>query len=334
MVGRARPHLPAPAYAASVTDHLARAPVAGATRALRRDRLPDGTPAVVKVVHQGEGTNPRWRSSTDEGDPYYWKREPLAYTTGFLTGEFDGPLRAPALLAAVEVEDGVEIWMEDAGTATAATWELPQYGECAYELGRAQGRYLAGRPLPRERWLSRGFLRAYTARHDAVDEELLAIVDEGPKVVAQLDFHPGNLFAADAGDIVVIDWAYCGIAAVGEDAGNLILDSMLDRHVDASSHAHALYEIVVRRFLDGLAAAGWNGDEAAISLSIDASMGAKFMWINQALREMDDAGAQRLATKYGEPFATIRAEWDAAMAFMAERAGQARASATSRRSAG
>jgi hypothetical protein len=95
-----------------VTDHLARAPVAGATRALRRDRLPDGTPAVVKVVHQGEGTNPRWRSSTDEGDPYYWKREPLAYTTGFLAREFEGVLRAPAL-------------QDDAGAQRLAT----KYGE-------------------------------------------------------------------------------------------------------------------------------------------------------------------------------------------------------------
>src|SRR5205823_4969438 len=112
----------------------------------------------------------------------------------------------------------------DAGPPTAASWSLADYGHCAEHLGAAQGRYLAGRALPAERWLSRGFLRAYTTRHDAADEELLTVVDASPHVLAHLDFHPANLFPQPGGAIIVIDWAYCGIASVGEDAANLILD--------------------------------------------------------------------------------------------------------------
>ena len=56
--------------------------------------------AFLKVVHAG-GNHPRWPSSLDPSDPWYWRREPLAYESGLLS-LLGGGLRAPTLRASFE----------------------------------------------------------------------------------------------------------------------------------------------------------------------------------------------------------------------------------------
>ena len=48
--------------------------------------------------------------------------------------------------------------------------------------------------------------------------------------------YPENLFG-DGDDTIVVDWAYCGIGALGEDLGNFVADALLDGFVDAEDAA-------------------------------------------------------------------------------------------------
>jgi len=303
--------------------------VAGATRELRRIRQPDGSTAVVKVVHHGTAGNPRWRPSDDVADAYYWKREPLAYASGLLAREYNGPLRAPRVVS-VDDHDGlaVAITMEDVGGVFAPDWPLEHYRVAARHLGQMQGRYLVDRPLPTEPWLSRDFIRAYNQRHGVQHNEFLAVHDRLPRAFVQHDLHPGNLFAAPDGTTVAIDWAFSGLSAFADDAANLVLDTMLDVVVDARADARRLYDNVVEGFTDGLRDAGWDGDGALVAFAVDVGMIAKFLWFDDHHHTIVDVADAREAVerKYGQPFDEVHAQRTAAMAFMHERAGAARAS--------
>src|SRR5438309_3595584 len=91
---------------------------------------------------------------------------------------------------------------------------------------------------------------------------MLARLEAGPQTLCHLDFHPGNLFGGES-ETVVVDWAYCGLGALGEDAGNLVPDTLLDGFVAADRGAE-LEQVVWDGYLAGLADAGWPGDERAV----------------------------------------------------------------------
>lgn len=63
---------------------------------------------MLKVVRLAHAPASHWPASADESDPWYWRREPLAYRSGLLDG------LAPACLACVEREGGtIALWLED-----------------------------------------------------------------------------------------------------------------------------------------------------------------------------------------------------------------------------
>ena len=51
---------------------------------------------------------------------------------------------------------------------------------------------------------------------------------------------PANLFADGDDCTVAVDWSFVGIGAIGEDAGNLVADAVLDFHVDPAAARRAL----------------------------------------------------------------------------------------------
>src|SRR5439155_21037706 len=61
---------------------------------------------------------------------------------------------------------------------------------------------------------------------------------------SDLDFHPANVLGANAD--VVIDWAYCGLGAVGLDAGVLVADGVAD-------------EVFPAELADAVCSAVWRG---------------------------------------------------------------------------
>jgi thiamine kinase-like enzyme len=56
-------------------------------------------------------------------------------------------------------------------------------------------------------------------------ETFLSWIERAPRTVCHLDLWPRNVFDDD-GATVLIDWAFVGIGAVGEDVGNLVPDAV------------------------------------------------------------------------------------------------------------
>jgi hypothetical protein len=198
------------------------AATAGVWRVATRDDS-----AILKLVRNG-GDEGRWPARDDETDPYYWRREPLAYTTGA-----NAAFGVPRVRACVERADGsVALWLEDCGDAPV-TRTQDELVAIAERLGRAQAQ-----PAPRQPWLVRGFLPEYLRLHGAEGDE-----PDAPLVLTHNDFHPGNVLANGA----VIDWAYCGLGAAGLDAGVLVVDALADEAVEEVD-AEAVYSAYVRAY--------------------------------------------------------------------------------------
>ena len=49
-----------------------------------------------------------------------------------------------------------------------------------------------------------------------------------PRAVCHLDVWPNNIIRRAAGEIVLVDWAFAGDGALGEDIGNLVPDCVFD----------------------------------------------------------------------------------------------------------
>ncbi len=289
-------------------------PVASATAGLWRV-AGDGWSVVLKLVHHGRDLHPNWKSGADPDHWYYWKREVLAYRSG-LPGSFVGGLRGPRCLAIFERPDGmVALWLEDAGQGAPGTsWGLGSYGPAAHHIGHAQGAPALERPLRTEPWFSRDWLRSYLRQRDR-DMELLAdasawswpvvrdnlsrararpmqkmrddqslfldALDSLPRTLCHFDLHPANLFAVDD-ETVLIDWAFVGTGALGEDAAVLVADSVLDFHVEPE-HFDDLFGIIRDGYLEGLRRAGWSGPAELVDLGMNATLGARYAWIGPAM---------------------------------------------------
>ena len=238
--------------------------------------------AVLKLVHHDPGGNHRWPADADPAHPYYWRREVCAYESKLL--ERLPGIRAPRCRGLFERADGsFALWLE-AFPETA--WSIDGYGRAARNLGQMQG--ASAGALPTERWLSRRWLRAYLDLRQEVTgprsrkwEAMLDSVEAGPQTFCHLDFYPGNLFG-DGDVTILIDWAYCGIGALGEDPGNFVPDAILDGYVAAELGAE-LERAVWNGYRAGLADAGWAGDERAVRFAFCATPWLKFGWLDAAI---------------------------------------------------
>jgi thiamine kinase-like enzyme len=151
-------------------------------------------------------------------------------------------------------------------------------------------------------------------------ERFLAILDRMPMTLCHHDFHPANLFTGADDAPVAIDWSFVGIGAVGEDAGNLVPDTVLDFHV-GPEHLDDLYDAVAQGYTAGLREAGWAGDGRAVRLPMAATMAAKYAWIGPALAR---AVAGRHELLNGRPLADTARWWAPTVSFLLERAAEAR----------
>ena len=304
----------------------------------------EGWSVVLKVVGLGTDGHPAWRAGADVGHWYYWRREADAYESGLLT--FDGDLRVPrCFLVAERPGRRVALWLEDlAGTIPATAWSMARYRRAAVDLGRAQGSFATTRALPDHPWLSRDWLRAYLSQRDgdmglledpaAWDNELvrrwlapslgpavvtlragqeafLAALDATAPTLCHFDLHPANLFA-DAAGTVLIDWSFVGLGALGEDAGNLVPDAVLDFHVPAAE-VDELFDAVAGGYLDGLRAAGWDGPARTVELALRASIAAKYAWIAPAMLRAAAEGRPSLNRR---PIAETFAAWAPVLLFL------------------
>ncbi len=274
-------------------------PLNGVTGGIWRDG-----DVVVKVLTRRPDAPEHWAASEDPRHWNYWRREALVYETD-LPGRIG--LAAPRLLELEETTDGdVALRLEHVKGRHSGELTIEDVEAAAAVLGRSQGRP----DLPDEPWLSRSFLRDYSGsrlvdwslldddaawdqplmreyfppelragllRLRARREALLDLSERLPRTVCHLDVWPNNLIRRPSGEVVLLDWAFTGDGALGEDVGNLIPDSVLDLLLPYE----ALDELDARltaAYVSGLREAGFRDDERLARLGICASA-VKYDWL-------------------------------------------------------
>ena len=285
-----------------------------ATGGIWRIRGPRGR-AILKIG-TGAGTgSARWPTSDDPRHWNFWRREHLAYSSGFADSVYaDAGIRAPALLHAEERSDGsLALWLEDVSGAPGISWSVAALAAFARRLGAAQARW-AGRD-PGQPWLSRRWLRGYLDAYAAANADLatvawdheaairtwpaklretlralweyrasvLAVAESSPQTLCHLDVWPMNLIAADDGvrQTILLDWSFTGQGALGEDVSNLIIDSVADGLI-APDLLPEIAATLPEAYLEGLRAGGWSGPADAVRTAIAATGAAKYSRIAPA----------------------------------------------------
>lgn len=249
----------------------------------------------------------QWAASTDPRHWNYWHREADAYRDDELRrGLDDAGLGMPA--ATVTETDGrVVLELEDLavdGTAGPA-FTLDDHAAFAAACGRWQAQGPLDRP-----WASRGFLRAYSSGWDvpwhlldddatwqlplvretlptrlregwqrllADRDRLYGLMERLPRTRSHLDVWVNNEFRRPDGTFALVDWAFCGDGAIGEDIGNHVPDATLDLlwPVDRIAELDAA---CFDGYLAGLREAGWNGTAETVRLGMAASC-VKYVWL-------------------------------------------------------
>ena len=203
------------------------------------------------------------------------------------------------------------LWLEDVTESGERRWSLNHYGEVAHHLGRFNGAYLAGHPLPEAPWLCHDMLRwrePLVARFwnhlderrtetrvrrgwpgDLLDHAHLVWAERG-RFFAALAQVPQVLYHGDADcrnllvrqgpggtETVAIDWAYLGPQAVGTDAMTLAAQGVLWARDREPDELPALSRACYEGYLTGLREAGWTDDERPVRLGYVAALSLRFV---------------------------------------------------------
>jgi hypothetical protein len=190
---------------------------------------------------------------------------------------------------------------------------LSQYSRAAHVLGRFNGAYLAGRPLPAYPWLGspgamRGLLRAFAFVKDIVSDPatwqhpllraafpspiagrllrfwadqpaLLDGLDRLPLTLCHKDAFRRNMFASPAADepalLTLIDWAGLGRGEIGLDIADLFGASYSTASVEAAD-LRTFDTVIFENYLAGLRQAGWRGDPQVVRFGFAASVSLKY----------------------------------------------------------
>lgn len=316
---------------------------------------------ILKIAHLTEEAPQGW--GTDLLHFGYWKRETLAYQSGFLEN-LGSYLKAPRCFEVTEQPDGsVWMWLEEIRENGDTLWPMSRYGLAARHFGQWQGTYLAGRPLPAASWLKTGWLRSWIKHFEFLGDFLLRpqpwehpfvqmtfpvpfedrlrrlwaerhtwmdLLDRLPQTLCHFDIWRSNLMARQGPDgqdeTVALDWQCMGLGPAGE-LGNLVMTSLMNLEEDASE-AKALDLAVWENYLAGLREAGWRGDARAVRFCYTAypalRWGLVFPLVTILPYIHDTSRRSEAEAKYGEPFEQLLTQWASAFYFLLDLADEAR----------
>jgi hypothetical protein len=243
-------------------------------------------------------------------------------------------------------------------------WPLDRYACAARELGRFQGAYLTGTPVPDQPWLSRGWLRNFVepsgpdvaalerlAGSDASPlermlypptvvveitrlwterERFLTALDRLPQTFCHLDAFRRNLLhraEPEGEEVVAIDWSYAGHGAVGQDLGQLVVAS-LQFFETVGIAPRDLDAACFAGYVAGLREAGWVGDErlARLGFTADAGLHSSVGLLGRIWSRVSDP-VQRpvVEDQFGRSLEEVVAAWAELWPFQFALAEEARA---------
>jgi hypothetical protein len=306
-------------------------------------------------------------AAADGADPGAWDypaREGLAYGSGLLDA-LPGGLTAPRCLAVETQPDGTSwLWLEAITDAHPSPWPLERYAWVARRLGRFNGSYLAGVPLPDQPWLSQGFLRSWVEpAGPAVAEleriagpgspplqrqlypppvvtELRRLWDERERFLTALDRLPWTFCHHDAfrrnllvrqgpegEELVALDWTQAGHGAVGEELAQLVVASLLYFETMGIS-PRDLDAACFAGYVAGLREAGWAEEERLVRLGFtaDAALHNTIGLLPRVLPMVTDPTLRpAVEDMLRRPFAEVVEGWAELWPFQFELADEARA---------
>ncbi|GBF75084.1 aminoglycoside phosphotransferase [Paenibacillus sp. 598K] len=256
----------------------------------------------------------------------YWKREILAYDSGFLH-HLPAEITVPRCLAIDnKPDDTVWLWLEDIQT-DAQEWQWEDYAYAAEKLGQFQAAYLLGAPLPRFPWVNQQWMRSWinecyryrdapdagtsrqlvsgmkfvdlATRFDRLEgrvEDWLAALERLPRTLAHQDYYESNLLITlnrqQERKLVIIDWQFLSISGIGEDLGRFF-GLALSRGNVPLEHYQKVQELFFSSYIKGLRHTGWLGDERLARFGFLASFALRSIWEVPKLQQKlaQDAGA-------------------------------------------
>jgi hypothetical protein len=145
-------------------------------------------------------------------------------------------------------------------------------------------------------------------------DQLLTTLNRLPRTFCHLDAYRPNLFlrqdSQGSTQTVAVDWAFTGIAALGEEIANLLAASLIWFEADAGE-AQILDETVFGGYLDGLREAGWQGDPRLARLGYTAACALRWgivgLWW---LKSLGDSGKEAdLETHWNHPLPELASQW-------------------------
>jgi hypothetical protein len=275
----------------------------------------DGWSVVLKVLrHPAGGVSPMGNEPLpagwgDQPSHYnYWLREADVFADGSLSDSVG--IRAPRVLGTDRrSDDRAWLWFEDVPSIDVE-WTDERFRDVARRLGKFNGSSLAPRrpsrflrgwvddfsnamdrtdPMPELQRLCPGRERARLFAVWDRREYLLDILDSLPRCFAHLDAFGSNvLFPAEDADPVLVDWAFAGSAAVGEEIVQLGVFTPLDR-LDDIGEARRLSDLVFGAYLEGLDDAGVHvdADEVLLAYTIASALRwglASYRMVRNAVR--------------------------------------------------
>ena len=182
-------------------------PTIGVYRVAGTGRDPTGKAAPWSMVLKAVRRAPTGSEADDPSARAYWKREILAYQSGFLA-DLPGDLAAPRCYGVTELPgDVVWLWLEDLQPASigdgpkGAPWPLARYSLAATHFGVLNGTYLARWPFPSHPWL-RPRVTPEQVPPSALIPDIRLIRDSG----TWRDPRLGGAFTAALADRLLAQW--------------------------------------------------------------------------------------------------------------------------------
>jgi len=280
------------------------------------------SPANVGAMDMGEGKDAtHWN---------YWKREMLLYQSDLLDHLPQG-LAAPRCYGVEERPGDIFwLWLEDIQDLSDGPWPLERYALAARHLGRFNGVYLAGCPLPSRSWLGvrlldqwcRGLLAETPLFSDSGPRprgwdhplvrriypppdanpflhmlahrgRFLAALGGCPQALCHQDAYPTNLMASrgENGEEVTVALDWA-MAGIGPVGEELaqLAIGTLDRLPDVP--ATDVDQVLFSGYLDGLRDSGWRGGALTVRFGYAASTALRIgPWLLWLLNEAFEKSA-------------------------------------------
>jgi hypothetical protein len=275
--------------------------------------------SVVAKCFSDAGSGPRATEATIGSE-----RELHAYTSGLLANLPPG-IVAPRLLGIVRRPNGETLlWLEDVSDLYGGNWSLARFGLAARQLGQFNGAFLVDREVPTYDWLSRRWAEAHsdpeaarvardrvsaswqrpevraslpTSLAEPLDHLLrdqaafIAALDRVPSTLCHHDAAQANLFARRSAEghdeTVAIDWEEIGPGAVGAEIATLVFGTLRRGDFEVE-RADELDHVAFDGYLDGLHAAGWDGNPLLVRFGFAAAVALRWYVLTGLIRTVGD----------------------------------------------